>query len=84
MQLPCLSLSSVVDDTLQIFFVKRLFCDWQFEPADLCMHFKFGFVHAFQDQENINVPTMFPWGEKLFVPIDILTKIFENLRVITL
>ena len=33
MRLPCLSLSSVVDDTLQIFFVKRLFCDWQFEPA---------------------------------------------------
>ena len=97
MRLPCLSLSSVVDDTLLIFFVKRLFCDWQFEPAicedvlvssffatclfnvgecviwcrpmqyltrwsDLCMHFKFGFVHAFQDQENI----------------------FESLRVITL
>ena len=33
MRLPCLSLSSVVDDTLLIFFVKRLFCDWQFEPA---------------------------------------------------
>ena len=48
------------------------------------MHFKLGFVHAFQDQENINVPSMFPWGEKSFVPIDILTKIFENLRVITL
>ena len=33
MRLPCLSLSSVVDDTLLIFFVKRRFCDWQFEPA---------------------------------------------------
>ena len=32
MRLPCLSLSLVVDDTLQI-FVKRLFCDGQFEPA---------------------------------------------------
>ena len=48
------------------------------------MHFKFGFIHAYQDQENINVPIMFPWKEKLFVHTDILTKIFEILRVITL
>ena len=32
MQLPCLSLSSVVDDMLQIFF-NCLLCDWQSEPA---------------------------------------------------
>ena len=48
------------------------------------MHFKFGFIHAYQDQENINVPIMFPWKEKLFVHIDIITKIFKILRVITL
>ena len=26
------------------------------------------FLHAFQDQENIIVPVMFSWGEKLFCP----------------
>ena len=25
-------------------------------------------LHAFQDQENIIVPVMFSWGEKLFCP----------------
>lgn len=50
----------------------------------LCMHFKFGFVRAFQDQEKIDVPITFSWGEKLFVHIHILTKIFENLKLITL
>ena len=48
------------------------------------MHFKFEFVHAFQDQENINIRITFFWGEKLTVHIHVLTKIFENLKVITL
>ena len=52
--------------------------------SDLCMHFKFEFVHAFQDQENINIRITFFWGEKLTVHIHVLTKIFENLKVITL
>ena len=52
--------------------------------SDLCMHFKFEFVHAFQDQENINIRITFFWGEKLIVHIHVLTKIFENLKVITL
>ena len=52
--------------------------------SDLCMHFKFEFVHAFQNQENINIRITFFWGEKLIVHIHVLTKIFENLKVITL
>ena len=48
------------------------------------LHTLVGFVYAFQDQEKINVPIMFSWGEKLFVHIHIFTKIFENLKVITL
>ena len=112
MRLPRLSLSSVVDDILQI-FGKRLLCDWQSEPticddvlvssfsaimlvshwvynlmqthwSDLCMHFKYEFVHAFQDQANINIQITFFWVEKLIVHIHVLTKIFENLKVITL
>ena len=48
------------------------------------LHTLVGFVYAFQDQEKINVPIMSSWGEKLFVHIHILTKIFENFKVITL
>ena len=40
-------------------------------------------LFAFQDQENIIVPVMFSWGEKLFFHIQILRQIFENLKVIT-
>ena len=39
--------------------------------SDLCMHFKFEFVHAFQDQANINIQITFFWGEKLIVHIHV-------------
>ena len=99
MQVPCFSLSSIVDDILQI-FVKRLFCHgnlsrwfvmmcWLAVSLHLRLMIVSHWVYNLMQTDAIPYSLFgfvaFIWREKnYFVHNHKLTKIFENSKVITL